>query len=730
MARQDRFTGQRIRVTGQQVLYFDADGTVYDLIGDRSVKVLRDIDPITLSNGIATFHFTDGDTSEVAVGGGSGNISPQLLARITANETAIAVNTSAIALNTNKRSYPQTDQAKLAAIEPGATADQTAAEIKTLNESNPDTNAFTDAEKAKLAASNITGNVITIGNDQVTVNVGGGGGGGTTTITENITLNVIDTFDIIPSDRQAGGVALTETFSLPIDPRFDRAITNVVIRSTAGDTITLNGAATTSTSFELDAPATTMLGSAIVDYTYTQVPAGSTSTPETHIGTLSFEVYPQILWKSGTTAFTGSLDPAGATRRTDDLRPSGTLVWDVPVGHEYLQIAIDARTLTDTDERRIFDSKSELNITPVVSAGLVTYNLMLLDMVDQTQELRFGLHENDALGDFARVGPRGFSGVNGTDGNDAYNFIDTANSGDTLGVNFTEVNGDVTATVDASGVTGSPGSASVASDATLTGDGTSGSPLSVAYGTTSNTALEGNTQIRELAVNILPANPVGGRVYFLDTADNTTTGGPYPIGVYVWDAGNTEWDRISDTIDTTYTFTDTANSGTTLGVDFNVNASDVVTATVDASGLPTGSSLTVQDEGIALAGDAETLNFTGSGVTVTGNGTTKTVSIPGATGGATAFTGLTDTPGSYAGDHPGDLVVINSAGDGLDFVPNVPGRTAVAGSSDVFTWGGLNRSEDSQVLEVDLVGQGDDFYSTFLVEGLVKSQLLHFRTLH
>ena len=78
--------------------------------------------------------------------------------------------------------------------------------------------------------------------------------------------------------------------------------------------------------------------------------------------------------------------------------------------------------------------------------------------------------------------------------------------------------------------------------------------------------------------------------------------------------------------------------------------------------------------------------------------------------GTASFTGLTDTPSSYAGDHPGDLVVINSAGDGLDFVPNVPGRTAVAGSSDVFTWGALNRSGDSQVLEVDLVGQGDDFF--------------------
>ena len=43
------------------------------------------------------------------------------------------------------------DISKLAGIEAGATADQTGAEIKTAYESEADTNAFTDAEKSKLA---------------------------------------------------------------------------------------------------------------------------------------------------------------------------------------------------------------------------------------------------------------------------------------------------------------------------------------------------------------------------------------------------------------------------------------------------------------------------------------------------------------------------------------------------------------------------------------------------
>ena len=43
-----------------------------------------------------------------------------------------------------------TDGTKLDGIETGATADQTASEIKTAYESNSDTNAFTDADHSKL----------------------------------------------------------------------------------------------------------------------------------------------------------------------------------------------------------------------------------------------------------------------------------------------------------------------------------------------------------------------------------------------------------------------------------------------------------------------------------------------------------------------------------------------------------------------------------------------------
>ena len=56
------------------------------------------------------------------------------------------------------------DKTKLDGIEAGATADQTAGEIKTAYESNANTNAFTDAEQTKLAGIEATADVTDAGN--------------------------------------------------------------------------------------------------------------------------------------------------------------------------------------------------------------------------------------------------------------------------------------------------------------------------------------------------------------------------------------------------------------------------------------------------------------------------------------------------------------------------------------------------------------------------------------
>jgi hypothetical protein len=68
----------------------------------------------------------------------------------TADQTASEIKT-AYESNADTNAFTNSEQSKLSGIEAGATADQTASEIKTAYESNADTNAFTNAEQTKLS---------------------------------------------------------------------------------------------------------------------------------------------------------------------------------------------------------------------------------------------------------------------------------------------------------------------------------------------------------------------------------------------------------------------------------------------------------------------------------------------------------------------------------------------------------------------------------------------------
>ena len=68
----------------------------------------------------------------------------------TADQTASEIK-AAYESNSDTNAFTDADESKLGGIESGATADQTASEIKTAYESNSDTNAFTDAAESKLS---------------------------------------------------------------------------------------------------------------------------------------------------------------------------------------------------------------------------------------------------------------------------------------------------------------------------------------------------------------------------------------------------------------------------------------------------------------------------------------------------------------------------------------------------------------------------------------------------
>ena len=101
----------------------------------------------------------------------------------TADQTAAQIK-AAYESNSNTNEFSDAEQTKLAGIEAGATGDQSASEIRSLVEAATDSNVFTDADHSKLNA--IEANA----KDDQTITAGSGltGGG-----TGNVTLNHADT---------------------------------------------------------------------------------------------------------------------------------------------------------------------------------------------------------------------------------------------------------------------------------------------------------------------------------------------------------------------------------------------------------------------------------------------------------------------------------------------------------------------------------------------------------
>ena len=113
--------------------------------------------------------------------------------------------------------------------------------------------------------------------------------------------------------------------------------------------------------------------------------------------------------------------------------------------------------------------------------------------------------------------------------------------------------------------------------------------------------------------------------------------------------------------------------------------------------------LTVQDEGSSLTTAASTLNFVGSGVTATGSGATKTITIPG--GGGDIFKNIAMPDGST-------VVAADSATDTLTLAQS--GLVSITGdsSSDTVTIGTPNTAQipflkaDGSSSDIDLQTSG------------------------
>ena len=184
--------------------------------------------------------------------------------------------------------------------------------------------------------------------------------------------------------------------------------------------------------------------------------------------------------------------------------------------------------------------------------------------------------------------------------------------------------------------------------------------------------------------NVSTASPSTGQILKWNGsawAPSADLSGAANQNVYTTVAVSGQTNLVANSVSETLTFAAGSNITltTTPGTD---------TVTIAAAG---GSSITVQEEGSSLSTAASTLNFVGAGVTATGSGSTKTITIPGTGTVSEAFKTIAVSGQSN--------VVADTATDTLTLVAgsNMTLTTNAAGDSITFASSGSSGNQQSGV---------------------------------
>ena len=155
-------------------------------------------------------------------------------------------------------------------------------------------------------------------------------------------------------------------------------------------------------------------------------------------------------------------------------------------------------------------------------------------------------------------------------------------------------------------------------------------------------------------------------VFQRPTNDFTYSGSTLTFGTAPANADVISVKELAESAGALLTIVDDSSTTTTIdqGESLKITGSGGVTTSLsgDTLTISGAAQLTVQEEGSSLSTAASTLNFVGSGVTATGSGATKTITIPG--GGGDIFKNIAMPDGStvVAADSSTDTLTLSQSG--------------------------------------------------------------------
>jgi len=525
----------------------------------------------------------------------------------------------------NTNAFTDAEKTKLSGVEASATADQTASEIKTLYLSNTNTNEFTDAFETKLAAIEASADVT----DATNVNAAGA--------VMNSDLDgkgelLVGDGSGDPTALAVGtnGYVLKANSSTATGLEWSAAGSGGDVNQNAFSTIAVSG----QDNVAADSTTDTLNIAAGSNVTVTTNASSDTVTISSTDTNTTYSVGDGGLSQNN---FTDALKT-----KLDGIAASANVGLTDIVGDTTPQLGgnLDVQSseiTTSTSNGNIKLNPNGTGVVEVKGDGSSADGTIQLNCSQNSHGIKLKSPPHSAGASYTLTFPNTDGSANQvlkTDGSGGLDWVDQTTDTNTQ-LSNAEVRTAVEAASDSNVFTDADHTKLNAIEASATADQTASEI---------KTLLQSDKlTVNEIADDAVTADKLANSINTEITANTAKTSNATHTGEVTGSTALTIADNVVDEANLKVSNTPTngyvltAQSGNTGGLTWAAQSG--------------GTALTVQDEGSALSTAATTLNFTGSGVTASGTGATKTITISGGGGGGlTSDSQYNTVGGTNAGD--------------------------------------------------------------------------------